>query len=316
MKSVLTIHPDPVATRVLIVGEVLWDEFPDARRLGGAPLNVAVHLHRSGHQPRLFSAVGADPLGDEAMAAIVARGLDTTLLRSTVLFATGRATVDLGPGDQTSFTIERPAAYDSLDVSEATLRQIVRWDPAWFYYGTLFPSCPHARAVLDQLLAAVPDALRFYDANLRPGFESPELVDRLLQAADVVKLNERELQFVHEHLQLPADPEGFCRAGCERYQWRAACVTLGAAGCAMLLGGEYVRAAALRVDVADPVGAGDAFAAAFLHGIMSNWPAARVAQFANSVGAQVVGTRGALPDDVFDVGPDVGAPLVEADPNG
>jgi fructokinase len=300
-------HAESSVTRILIVGEVLWDQFPDARRLGGAPLNVAVHLHRSGHQARLFSAVGTDRLGEEAMAAIVARGLDTTLVRSTVLFATGRATVDLGPGDRTSFTIDRPAAYDSLDVSEATLRQIVHWNPAWVYYGTLFPSCPQARAVLNQLLAALPNASRFYDANLRPGFESPELVHQLLQAADVVKLNERELQFVHEHLHLPADPEGFCRAGCERYTWRAASVTLGDAGCAMLLGGEYVRAPALRVDVADPVGAGDAFAAAFLHGIMSNWPAARVAQFANSVGAQVVGTRGALPDDVSDVGHDVGA---------
>ena len=306
---------DSPATRVLIVGEVLWDEFPDSRRLGGAPLNVAVHLQRFGQLPRLFSAVGADALGQEAMTAIVARGLDTTLLQSTERFATGRATVDLGPGEHTSFTIDRPAAYDSLDVSETMLRQIVRWEPAWFYYGTLFPSCPHAMAVLDQLLAALPNSARFYDVNLRPGFESPELVDRLLQAAHVVKLNERELWFVHEHLQLPADPEGFCRAGSERYNWRAACVTLGAAGCGMLSAGEYVRAAGLRVDVADPVGAGDAFAAAFLHGIISNWSAARVAQFANYVGAQVVGTRGALPDEGSEVRRGTPLPLIEADPN-
>ena len=308
-------HPHPVATRVLIVGEVLWDHFPDSRRLGGAPLNVAVHLRRFGHLPRLFSAVGADAPGQEAMTAIVARGLDTTLMQSTARFATGRATVDLGLGDDTSFTIDRPAAYDSLEVSEATVRKIVRWEPAWFYYGTLFPSCPNGRAVLDQLLAAVPDAVRFYDVNLRPGFESPQLVHELLQAAHVVKLNERELRFVHEHLQLPADPEGFCRAGSERYKWRAASVTLGAAGCGMLLGGEYVHVAASRVDVADPVGAGDAFVAAFLHGILSNWPARRTAQFANSIAAQVVGIRGALASDVPEQDPAAVVRLVEADSN-
>lgn len=164
------------------------------------------------------------------------------------------------------------------------------------YYGTLFPSCPHGKGILEEVLAAVPQAARFYDVNLRPGFESPALVDRLLQSAHVVKLNERELRFVHDHLQLPADPETFCRAGSERYGWLAACVTLGAAGCGMLVAREYVRAVALGVDVADPVGAGDASAAAFLHGIVSAWPAAQIAQFANALAAQVVATRGALPD--------------------
>ena len=69
-----------------------------------------------------------------------------------------------------------------------------------------------------------PNAARFYDMNWRPGFESPALVDELPRVADVVKVNERELQFLHEHLHLPADPEGFCRVGAERYAWRAACV--------------------------------------------------------------------------------------------
>ena len=289
-------EPGAGGTRALVVGEVLWDLFPDSERLGGAALNFAVHLKRLRHDPRLLSAVGDDARGKKAAAAIVTLGLDTSLLQSTDRYTTGSATVRVGPGDDTSFTIERPAAYDAVELPEAAVTKIVRWNPAWIYFGTLFPSGIQPRRVLDRLLDVVPDAARFYDLNLRPGFESPALVDELLRTADVVKANERELRFLHQHLNLPADPEGFCRAGSERYTWRAACVTLGARGCALFLDGNYVEAPGCPVDVADPVGAGDAFAAAFVHGIVSHWPAIRVAGFANHVGAQAVGARGAIPD--------------------
>ena len=134
--------------------------------------------------------------------------------------------------------------------------------------------------------------------NLRPGFESPELVKELLEHADVVKLNERELQFVHDHLELPLAPEAFCRAGSKRYGWTAACVTFGSRGCAMLVGDDYVISPGVPVQVADPVGAGDAFAAAFVHGLAAKWAAERIAAFANRAGAMVAGTQGAIPDVV------------------
>ena len=142
----------------------------------------------------------------------------------------------------------------------------------------------------------VPQARRFYDLNLRPGSDSPELVTELLRAANVVKLNEEELRSVHQFTKLPADTEGFCRAGAERFGWSAVCVTLGARGCAMLAAGEYVEAEGHPVDVADTVGAGDAFAAAFMHGIACNRPAAEIAEFSNRVGALVASVHGAIPN--------------------
>jgi fructokinase len=282
--------------RVVVVGEVLWDRFSDSARLGGAPLNVAVHLKRLRHQPLLVSAVGTDASGEKAMKAITALGLDTSFLQSTDQHATGSAIVRVSAEGDASFAIERPAAYDAVALSDATIRQLVGWNPEWIYYGTLFPSSAQPRAVLQRLWAAMPTAARFYDLNLRPGFESPALVDELLRHADVVKLNERELQFLHQHLGLPADPEQFCRAAAERYQWRATCVTFGARGCALLLGGEYLEAPGVAIDVADPVGAGDAFAATLIHGIVSEWPIASIARFANHAGAQVAATAGAIPD--------------------
>lgn len=287
---------DPIAARVLVVGEVLWDHFPDATRLGGAALNFAAHLKRLRHTPLLVSAVGADRLGDDARSAIGALGLDMSFVQSTDRFKTGSALVRLGPDEQTSFTIERPAAYDAVDLSDAHLQQIVHWRPSWLYYGTLFPSAVQGRGVLHRLLDALPHAARFYDLNLRPGFEAPELVEELLRSADVVKLNERELLFAYEYLNLPADPERFCAAGARRYGWQAACITLGAGGCALRVGDDYTEAAGCAVAVADPVGAGDAFAAALLHGVVSNWPVATIASFANRVGALVAGRPGAIPD--------------------
>ena len=279
----------------LVVGEVLWDQFPDSTRLGGAPLNFAVHLRRFGHSPLLVSAVGTDRLGEDARSAIAAFGLETTGLQSTSRFQTGTAVVSLGPGEQTSFSIARPAAYDAIELYDGDVRQLLVRDPAWFYYGTLFPSSPRAKCVLRQLLAAAPNATRFYDMNLRPGFEAPELVRELLEHADVVKLNERELHFAHEHLQLPLAPEAFCRAGSKQYGWTAACVTFGSRGCAMLVGDDFVSSPGVPVRVADPVGAGDAFAAAFVHGLASKWTAERIAAFANHTGASVAGTQGAIP---------------------
>ena len=179
-------------------------------------------------------------------------------------------------------------------------RDLIEWNPTWLYYGTLFPSYPRSREVLLALVAVLPHAARFYDLNVRTGFDCASLVGDLLQSADVVKVNEEELQFVHDSLGLPVDPEGFCREGSARYHWRAACVTLGARGCAMLAGGDYVQAGGFPVDVADTVGAGDAFAAAFLHGLVANWPVAKIAEFSNRVGAFVASVHGAIPDEIPD----------------
>jgi fructokinase len=296
----LSIQHEPeqplIPTRALVVGEVLWDVFPDATRLGGAPLNFAAHLRRLGHVPRLVSAVGQDARGATAAAEIKSLGLDTTFLQSSDHFRTGTALVSLGTDDATSFAIERPAAYDAVQISDAMLAQIMEWKPSWCYFGTLFPSRANGRHVLRQLLAALPEARRFYDVNLRPGFDSPELTCDLLHRADVVKVNERELRQVCDWLGLPADLEGFCRDGAARFGWRAACVTLGARGCVLLVGDDYVESAGVPVAVADTVGAGDAFAAAFVHGLITGWSATTIAEFANRAGADVVSARGAIPD--------------------
>ena len=282
--------------RILAVGEVLWDIFDGSQRLGGAPLSFAAHAKHLGCEPRLISAVGADELGRCAIAKIATLGLDTSLIQRTWGVKTGTAQVRIGPGERTRFVISRPAAYDSVTLSEEHLKSLQEWSPGWLYYGTLFAARTEGKAVLDLLLEALPSTHKFYDLNLRPGYDSQELVVSLLARADVVKLNEDELSALHEFAGLPRSREAFCREGAKGFGWRAVAVTLGSRGCAMLAGDEYTESSGHAVDVADPVGAGDAFAAAFLHGLSSGWPVAKIAQFANRVGALVASRPGAIPE--------------------
>jgi fructokinase len=216
-------------------------------------------------------------------------------LQKAAGFQTGTARVHPGADDQTRFVIERPAAYDAVSISAGEIERIASQAPEWLYYGTLFASNSLGNAILNRLLNALPEAERFYDLNLRPDCYSAPLVERLLFSANVVKLNENELQRVHEITGLPSAKEAFCREGSLRYGWHGVCVTLGARGCAVLARGEYVEARGHAVDVADTVGAGDAFAAAFMHGLISRWTTHEIAAFANRVGALVASRHGAIP---------------------
>ena len=295
----LTLHPRDSCTSagpLVVIGEVLWDVFPDSARLGGAPLNFAVHALRLGLYPLLISALGRDELGERAAVGIAALGLDARMVTRSTKGKTGTAAVVLDDGGQPVFRIARPAAYDDLRITSAEVRILKCLDPSWLYYGTLFPSTREGRTTLQTLLEAMPGATRFYDVNLRPGFDSLELARDLLAIANVVKLNESEAAALGRFLRLPSETEGFCRSGAERFGWRAVCVTLGESGCAMFDGTEFVRANGEKVTVADTVGAGDAFAAGFVYGLTKRWPASRIAPFANRIGALVASRAGAIPD--------------------
>jgi fructokinase len=281
---------------VVVLGEILWDVFAETRRLGGAPLNFAAHVRRHGHPVSLVSALGDDDLGREAAKLVAALDLDTHLLQTTARFATGTAAVRLGPDGSPEFAIARPAAYDAIELATGELQALAGMAVDWFYYGTLFAATSQGRQVLGRMLEALGSASKFYDLNLRPDAESSGLVEALLAHADVVKLNEDELARVSQSTGLPSDIEDFCHAASERYGLQAVAVTMGERGCAMLAHGEFVAAPACPVVVADTVGAGDAFAAAFLHGLCRQWPVGEIADFANRIAAGVAGRHGSLPE--------------------
>ncbi len=281
---------------VVSIGEVLWDIVGQQEYLGGASFNFSAHLTKLGHTVSFISAVGADPRGQKILDRIAELGIADRYVRIDPEHATGIVTVKVDAGGQPTFVLQRPAAYDFPQLTEPQFRQISSQPIDWIYFGTLHQMSPVARDLTTKLLDRIPHALRFYDINLRPDSYTPSLVRELMAYATVVKLNDAEVIQISEMFERPCESlEGFCRTYSAKFGWKTVCVTRGSEGCALLTGDQYFEADGYRVDVADTVGAGDAFAAALLHGLGNRWPAPQIADFANRIGALVASSRGAIP---------------------
>jgi fructokinase len=283
--------------RIVSVGEVLWDVFSDTEYLGGAPLNFSANLQRLGNAVALLTAVGSDSRGTRALQQMHALGLTTGFVQIVTERPTGTAAVVTDASGSASFVIDRPAAFDLVDADEGTLARLRGFDPDWIYFGTLAQTDARNEDRLHQLIRRCNRARRFYDMNLRTGHWSLELVQRLSRVATVLKLNDAEaellfdLTFAGRQFSL----EEFCRHWSSEHRVEAICVTLGAKGCAVFIDGSLHAFPGYAVTVADTVGAGDAFAAAFLHGLHLGWPVERIAPFANALGALVASRPGATP---------------------
>ena len=282
--------------KIVSVGELLWDLFPGAEHLGGAPFNFAAHAARLGHDVTLLTAVGADARGHRAVARLAELGLSDRFVQRIPDQPTGFVSVDICDGDQPGYRIHRPAAYDLVALDDSDYREISKWRPDWIYYGTLHQIDPRGRELTRQLTVRCPEAKRFYDVNLRSDSWTADLVMSLMQTADIVKLNELEACVIGRMLGAGGNSlERLCRKCAEMFRCQAVCVTRGAKGCVLLIAGEYVEADGYAVQVRDAVGAGDAFAAAFLHGLARGWLPDEIADFANRVGALVASREGAVP---------------------
>ena len=264
---------------IVSIGEILWDVYPDSARLGGAPFNFAVNAQRLGHRVVFLSATGDDERGTAARARAASLGLNTEFMQVAAGKETGHVSVRVDAAGQPDYTIHRPAAYDFLSLDDGQLARIAALDPAWIYFGTLYQMNEGAHEQVRRLLDAIPSARRFYDVNLRRDNYTRGLVNDSFAVAHAVKLN-------HEEAELFPD---FCGA------WAAA-VTRGEQGCEVRIGEDRAECAGYAVRVADTVGAGDAFAAAFLHGIGEGWSARRTGDYANRLGALVASRAGAVPE--------------------
>jgi len=283
---------------VLSVGELLWDVFGEQEFLGGAPLNFSVASQRLDNPAIFLTGIGADRLGAQALQSMEAYSLATCFVQVVAGFPTGIAKVTTDAAGNASFVIPRPAAFDCVRLDGPRLTAIRDTHPDWLYFGTLAQTNPRSEGLLKQLVAAMPGVKCFYDINLRQGHWDLFLVRRLSRMASIVKLNDSEAEtlFAMDCPSLPFSLEEFCRYWSSAYGIDMLCVTLGSQGCAIWAEGKLERFAGHSVKVVDTVGAGDAFAAAFLHGVQLQWPMQRIGVFANAVGATVASRAGATPD--------------------
>lgn len=284
-------------TRVIGIGEIIWDELPGGRAIGGAPFNLVANLARLGHETGYVTAVGRDEPGTSAVAEIRARGVDASLVQVAVGTPTGLARVELDSSGSPHFEIVRPAAYQELRLDDAAVREIAARRPAALVFGTLAQLPAQIRAGTRRLAAELGDAVRLYDVNLRDGWWSPDVVAELVTLATVVKVTDAEAQQLSPALGVPwTGAEEFSRAVAGKFGLRGVAVSAGADGASVLLDGEFASGPPPAVTVADAVGAGDAFAAGLLDAVSHDLTAAAALRRANALGALVVSHPGALPE--------------------
>jgi fructokinase len=205
-------------------------------------------------------------------------------------------TVELNAAGVPKFTLHHPAAYDAPQLREDDLSTLLSPQPDWIYFGTLFQMSPQAKQLTYRLIDSHCGARLLFDVNLRKESYTAPLVRELMARAQVVKLNEDEAMEIDRMLSRhPHSLEDFCRDYSKEFGWQSVCVTRGEKGCVMLVNGKYVEAGGYTVQSQDTVGAGDAFAAAFIHGLALQWPAQQIADFANRVAALVASRPGGTP---------------------
>lgn len=282
-----------------VIGEILWDVFPDGERFGGAALNFCANLHRLGHDATLLSAVGEDFRGKMALEQMHTLGIGTQGISIAKDLPTGTARISMNEQGEPSFAIPRPSAFDEVSMDPTLLAKLQAQRVDWVYFGTLLQTNAAAEQLTTHLKEQLHPARAFYDINLRTGHWNLALVQRLSRLASILKINEAEAETLFSLTRAAEEPftlERFCDQWASGYGIEVICVTLGAAGCLIYDRGSFHRVPGYDVTVCDTVGSGDAFAAAFLHGYSQGWSIPKAAQFANALGALVASRAGATPD--------------------
>ncbi len=282
--------------RIITIGEILWDLFPEEERLGGATFNFSAHAAKLGNQVVFVSAVAGDERGRGAVQRVRQAGVDLSFLQKTDEAPTGTVTVTIDEADAPSYVIHRPAAYDYVRLGPDQIARLLTPRPDWIYYGTLHQIVPEIESLTKRIIDAAPGVKRFYDVNLRRDSYTKDLLKRLISRASLIKINESEAWELGEIYAIDAlTLESLSRSLIEAGGVEGICITRGARGCALLLGGEWIEIPGVKIEVTDAVGAGDAFSAALLHGLGQGWPPRKAGDFANRVGALVASRSGAIP---------------------
>jgi fructokinase len=282
--------------KVICIGEVLWDVFGDQEHLGGASFNFAAHLTKLGHDVAFISAVGNDIRGQRILDRMREMGLSSRYVHCDPDHETGAVSVKVSATGQPQFILHRPAAYDFPQLSHADFHQLFAKPVDLVYFGTLHQVSQTAKALTALLLDHAPSAHKFYDLNLRPNAYDAALVSELMARASIMKMNDEEVVTIAKLFGYPYQSlEKFCRDYADKFGWEAVCITRGSKGCSLLIRDQFIEAPGYAITVADAVGAGDAFAAGFVHGFGAAWPAAKIADFANRVGALIASRHGAIP---------------------
>jgi fructokinase len=223
---------------VVCFGETLWDVLPAGKQPGGAPFNVAVHLQQFGQAVELISRVGNDDLGRELLDFLASRGVSITYVQRDKTQATGVVKANVDNRQEVVYQIVQPVAWDFIQYDDQ-VRDLVAGANV-FVYGSLAARNQTTRETLYRLLQSA--QLKVFDVNIRPPHYTREAINYLLEQADIVKMNHHELAEILDWFGGNPDEESALAGLASRFGLQAVCVTLGADGAMLWVGGQIYRA--------------------------------------------------------------------------
>ena len=280
------------AFTVVGLGEILWDMLPDGKQLGGAPANFAYHAHVLGADSFVASCVGNDPLGREILERVEALGLDTGYIATDDAHPTGTVDVEVDADGKPRYVIHEDVAWDFIPAGDALLELAARADAVCF--GSLCQRSKTSRETIRRFLRATrPDCLRVFDINLRQSYYNAEVMRGSLQSANVLKLNDEELPVLAGLLH------GDDSAAVMRIfnaSLDVVALTKGPQGSALITAESTSEQPGMAVEVADTVGAGDAFTAALVMGLLRGHDLDKINASAGRLAGYVCSQPGGTPE--------------------
>ncbi len=276
------------------IGELLWDLFPESRKLGGAPANFAYHCKAFGAESHPVSCVGDDGPGREILQALDTHDIDVSFIAMDSEHPTGTVSVEVDENGKPEYIIHEDVAWDHIPVTEKMIMLANKTDAVCF--GSLAQRSETSRQTIQKFLeAAKTGCIKIYDINLRQHYYSGELIEEMLELSTVLKLSDEELTVVAELLGFSGEEKALMEKIGSRYSLDLVALTKGHAGSCLYQGGRYSEHDGYDTKVVDTVGAGDSFSAVLAAGLLLNFDLDKINDLANKTAAYVCSQPGAMP---------------------
>lgn len=273
-------------------GEILWDVFPSHKKIGGAPLNVALRLQSFGIDTHIISGIGDDKLGSDILKYLNKTDLNIDSIQK-LDSNTGQVLVTLDTSGSATYDIEFPAAWDSIQLQKEDIEKVSNSNV--FVYGSLSSRNETSKQTLIELQKH--SNFKVFDVNLRPPFYNKILLKELLFSADLIKFNDEELEEICTLFSLNFENtiESQVKAMIDYTKASKICVTRGAEGAVLFADNKFYYNHGVPTVVVDTVGAGDSFLASLIYKLLINTPYQESIDFACKIGSIVAGKEGANP---------------------
>ncbi len=278
--------------KAVCFGEVLWDIFPDKKTIGGAPLNVALGMHAMGIDTQVVSKVGKDSLGIEIQEYVHQQGICPLLIKQCSDYPTGQVQVSLNEKGSATYEIISPVAWDQITLNSSIKSAVKQADV--FVFGSLAARNEVSKKTLFELLELA--SFSVFDVNLRPPHYTPELLIRLMKKASFIKFNDDELLEIAKYMGSDFKTlDQNIHYVASKSNTSKLCVTRGEHGALYYDQGTIYSHSGFQIEVADTVGAGDAFLAGLITQLMQKKSPLYILEFACAMGALVAKHHGANP---------------------